>query len=391
MHDAPLILTSRDPITRRDVSTRPLLLLVIHLGSPPGSLSLPEPLDAISQPTEHPETFTSIAPNAVPRFRVALIPIGLALLGAIAIAAGAIRGFSRTGLAPYPIGQAIGAAVGLLLWPFLCAWIAYRIARRSNRAANWTFTIVLLLCFIGYATRTRTPVNVPSGPKPPSMAEIRAISEEAKKASLDGDEKRALELSAESAAKLQEVAAAAKGSEKTVMEYAALLARAQNEVLTQYITAARIYADAGAGSLQGLTDAASVEQRLALLATALSTHDGVITYFRTISDRIPQELASRGVAKKDADEFLAGFIANAKVENLLAIHAAEHGMLLAARARFNLLASSPGLWSVNPQGELVPAPAFPPDRLAEFHRLQSEIDRLADKQGELIEERKSGR
>lgn len=325
-------------------------------------------------------------PEIVPRFRLHLIAVGIAAIIAVAVFAGSIRGHADPDA--NRLSQAIGAVVGLLIWPLLASWLAFRLARRSNRVANGVFVAGVLLCLVSHVTRTR--VSPPAPPSSPSMAEIRALSEEARKASLDGDEQRALKLTAESAAKLDEVAANSKGSEKTVMEYAANLARAQNEVLKQYITAANVYADAGGASLVGLTDPQSIQPRLARLNAALSAHDGVIDYFRAISDRIPRELAAKGIAKKDADEFLAGFVANAKVENLLAIHAAEHGMLLAARRRFDLLTANPGLWSVDAQGELIPAPAFPTAALEEFHRLQREIDRLADKQGELIQERKSG-
>lgn len=301
-----------------------------------------------------------------------------------------LRGLSRADPDAFHISRAIGAVVGLLLWPLLASWIAFRLARRSNGVGNAAFVVVLLVCLVAHITRTRTsPVSL-APPSVPSMAEIRALSEQAQKASLEGDEQRALQLTAESAAKLEAVAANSRGTEKIVMEYAAGLARAQNQVLKQYISAAGIYADSGGASLAGLSDAASIQSRLALLDAALSAHEHVVNYFRSISDRIPAELASKGVAKKDADEFLAGFAANAKVENLLAIHAAERGMLLAARKRFDLLKSKPGAWSVGPQGELIAGEGFPESDLAEFHRLQTEIDRLAEKQGLLIQERKSG-
>lgn len=331
---------------------------------------------------------TSVASS---RFRIDPILLGLALLVALAASAGAIRA-SAAASGSRPLIPSLASIIAIVVAPLIFSRIAFGLFSRSVRAANVTFAITLLLGFGIYVARGRSPAPTaaPAPASSTSLAEIRAISEEARKASLDGDEERALKLTAESAIKLDEVAANSKGSEKTVMEYAASLARAQNEVLKQYITAANVYADAGGASLVGLTDPQSIQPRLALLNAALSAHDGVIAYFRTISDRIPRELAAKGIAKKDADEFLAGFVANAKVENLLAIHAAEHGMLLAARRRFDLLAANPGLWSVDVRGDLIPVPAFPASTLEEFHRLQVEIDRLADKQGELIQARKAG-
>jgi hypothetical protein len=352
----------------------------------------------VIEPAETPSSATPPAAVSSPgpstdRYRIDPILIGLALLAGIAAAIGAVRALSGPGTESRPIAPAIGAIIGFVFLPFLISWAAFRLTSRSRRAANVTFTIVLFLGFAAYATRSRGPVvgTVPGSSNPTSLAEIRAITEEARKASLDGDEERALQLTAESANKLDEAAASAQGSEKIVMEYAANLARAQNQVLTQYITAAGKYSGDGGGGLTGLSDTASIENRLALLNSAVSTHDDVLAYFRTISDRIPRELAAKGVAKSDADEFLAGFVANAKIENLLAIHAAEHGMLLAARKRFDLLKANPGVWNVSPQGDLVATPGFPEVALAEFNRLQSEIDRLAEKQGLLIEERKAGR
>lgn len=342
---------------------------------------------------EEPSRSPSASPPALPsRFRVDPILLGLAFLAGLAAAIGAVRSFSNAGAEARPIATSITAILAVLVTPFLLAWVAFRFTSRSNRAANVVFAVVLLLGFGAYASRGRAPVAEPVRPpsNSTSLAEIRAISEEARRASLAGDEDRALELTAESATKLEQVAAATTGSEKIVMEYAASLARAQNDVLKKYITAAGQYSDAGAASLVGLTDTESIDRRLSLLAAAISAHDGVIAYFRAISDRIPQELAARGVAKKDADEFLSGFVANAKVENLLAIHAAEHGMLLAARNRFDLLKTHAGKWSVNPQGDLAAAAEFPEADLVEFNRMQSEIERLADKQAVLIEERKSG-
>ncbi len=225
---------------------------------------------------------------------------------------------------------------------------------------------------------------------PASLAEIRAITEEARKASLSGDDKTAISLTEESARKLEAAAATSKGAEKVVMDYAAALAKSQNDVLTKYIGAANKYADAGAASLAGLHDSAALEARVALLSDAITAHDDALKYFRTISDRIPRELAARGVAKKDSDEFLAGFVANAKIENLLAIHSMEHGMLLAARRRFEILRDNPGRWSVGERGALVASETFPAGALTEFNHLGDEIDRLATKQAELIEERKSG-
>lgn len=357
---------------------------------------MPDAGDAPSQPADLQVPLSPAASGAAPpkppRFKLYLIPVGIAAVASVAVLAGSLRGLARSDPDGFRISQAMGAVVGLLLWPLLAAWIVFRLAGRSNRVGNAAFIVVLLLCLVAHATRTR--VDAPTSTLPQkdqtSIAEIRAISEEARKASLEGDEERALKLTAESAAKLDEVAATAKGSEKIVMEYAANLARAQNEVLKQYITAAGVYSDAGGASLIGLADPESLERRLALLGTAISTHDAVIVYFRTISDRIPRDLSSKGVAKKDSDEFLSGFVANAKIENLLAIHAAEHRMLLAARKRFDLLKSKPGVWSVSPQGELIAGEGFLDTDIAEFRRLQSEIDRLAEKQGVLIEERKSG-
>jgi len=371
-----------------------------HQGTPRGiPLASPERSNLVTDPAD--PQFSSIpqsGPGASPaaassrRYRLDPILVGLALLVGLAACVGAIRTISVVGAQPRPIASVVGAIIALVGGPFLVSWVAFRIASRSHRVANIAFTVVLVLGLVAYATRSRGPVgpSAPVAPNSPSIAEIRAISEEARKASLEGDEQRALKLTAESAAKLDEVASTAKGSEKVVMEYAANLARAQNDVLKQYIDAAGLYSEAGGANLSGLADPESLDRRLALLGTAISTHDAVIAYFRTISDRIPRDLSSKGVAKKESDEFLSGFVANAKIENLLAIHAAEHGMLLAARKRFDLLKSRPGAWSVGPQGQLIAGEGFPESDLAEFHRLQSEIDSLAEKQGVLILQRKSG-
>lgn len=339
--------------------------------------------------TPAPSAGTEPAP---PRFRLDPIPLGIAAVAAIAVFAGTIRTLARTDPDASRFSHAIGAVIGLLLWPLIASWIAFRLAGRSNRFANGAFILVLLICLVAHATRTRVPppAPAPGAQKSASIAEIRAIAEQARQASLGGDEQKAIELTAESASKLDQAASAATGPEKTVIEYAASLARSQNDVLKAYITAAGKYADAGGASLAGLSDSASINARLALLDPAIAAHDAVIAYFRAISGRIPVELAARGVPKKSADDFLAGFIANAKIDNLLAIHSAEHGMLVAARRRLELLQANPGKWTGTPESGLVLAETFPDKDRSEFLTLGGTIDKLAAKQGELIAERKSG-
>ncbi|MBL8875495.1 MAG: hypothetical protein JNM86_06835 [Phycisphaerae bacterium] len=332
------------------------------------------------------------AEPAPPRFRLDPIPLGIGAVAAIAVFAGTVRTLARADPDAYRISHALGAAIGLLLWPLIASWIAFRLAGRSIRFANGAFILVLLVCLVAHVTRSRGSPGAPapSAQTPASIAEIRALAEQAKQASLGGDEQKAIALTAESASKFDQAASVATGIDKVVMEYAASLARAQNDVLKAYITAAGTYADAGGTSLDGLRDSAAIDARLALLHPAVTAHDDVIAYFRSISDRIPTELAARSVPKKAADDFLAGFVANARIDNLLAIHAAEHGMLLAARRRFEILKANNGNWTNTPENGLAFGESFTQKDRDEFLKLGDTIDRLAAQQGELIAERKSG-
>jgi len=229
-----------------------------------------------------------------------------------------------------------------------------------------------------------------SDANPASLAEIRAITEEARKASLDGDDEKAIKLTAESARKLEAAAASSKGADKAVMEYAAALATAQNEILKTYIDAAGVYSRAGGNDLAGLSDASQVESRLRLLTDAIAAHQAVLTYFGSVEQRIPKELAARGVSEKDARDFAAGFAEQANMRSLLAIHQAEHQILLASRARFELLKANAGRWTVTEKGLLVADTGFSEKDFAEFNRLGDEIAALAKQQGALVEARKGG-
>lgn len=274
----------------------------------------------------------------------------------------------------------------------------------TTRARLPFFPIVatLFAAIVGIALflrNTRTgPFSAPK-PAPPgaatsdpaALAEIRSISEEARKASLDGDDEKAIRLTAESAKKLEAVAASSTGAEKAVMEYAAALASEQNQILKKYIDAANAYANAGGSSFKGLTDAQSVRARIVLLDQATSSHDAVIEYFSTISSRIPKDLAARGVSKKDADEFAAGFDAKANPENLLGIHRLEHRILLASKEQFNVLEANAGRWSVESDGELSFSGDFPKDAQEQIANLRGRIDSFASQQELLIEARKAGR
>jgi len=250
-----------------------------------------------------------------------------------------------------------------------------------------TLAIVLV---VALRTHAPDPKQVPSDANPASLAEIRAITDEARKASLDGDDEKAIKLTAESARRLEAAAASSKGTDKAVMEYAAALANAQNEILKAYINAAGVYSRAGGNDLVGLTDSQQVESRLRLLNDAIAAHDAVLKYFGSIEQRIPRELAARGVGEKDAKDFAAGFSTQANIRNLLAIHQAEHQILLASRTRFEMLRASAGRWKVNENGLLVVDARFPEKDLAEFNRLGDEITALAKQQGALVEERKAG-
>ncbi|MBX3381327.1 MAG: hypothetical protein KF805_14625 [Phycisphaeraceae bacterium] len=342
---------------------------------------------------EHEDTGHATSPAAtVTRFRLHPIPAAIALVATVAVVVGAFRALSLSGADPRRIGEAMGTLIGLLLWPLLVGWAVFRLAGRSNRAGNWAFTIMLLLCLGAYSIglRAAAPQQRAADTNPASLAEIRAISEEARKASLDGDDEKAIRLTAESAKKLEAVAATSQGSDKAVMEYAAALAKAQNEILKKYIDAAGKYADAGGADLSGLSDAPGVEARLALLDQAIVAHDNVIEYFSAIENRIPKDLAERGANEKDAAQFLSGFLEKANLNNLLAIHRLEHGMLLASKSRFELLRANAGRWTVDANGELIAQVEFPDSDLAEFNRLGKEIDSLAEKQGVLVEQRKAG-
>lgn len=258
------------------------------------------------------------------------------------------------------------------------------------------FAVIVVIALFLRSARTapsagRNPAPPDAGASnPAALAEIRAISEEARKASLDGDDEKAIRLTAESAKKLEAVAASSTGAEKAVMEYAAALASEQNQILKKYIDAAGAYADAGGSSFAGLTDAQSVRARLALLEQAVKAHEAVIDYFQSISARIPRDLSARGVSKKDADEFAAGFNAKANPENLLGIHKLEHRILLASKERFELLEAHAGRWTVGSGGELVITDGFPKDAESTLASLGREIDALAAQQAALIEQRKSG-
>lgn len=343
--------------------------------------------------------------SSPPRFSLSKILLGIGCVAVIAVAVGSIRAISQSGNGSgvsagnhsaiqnaYSVGQAIGAVVGLVLWPLLAGWLAFRVFGRSNKAANAAFLCVLLLCLAAHtlrrgATQPRPPQQSQS---PASLAEIRAITEEARKASLDGDDERAIELTAESARKLKAAAANSTGSDKIVMEYAAALAKAQNELLKTYIDTAGAYTDDGGAALEGLDDPARLDKRIARLSDAISAHDPVVDYFGAIEANIPKELAQRGAKQEDIDQFLMGFTEKANLVNLLAIHRLEHAMLLASHARFELLRANAGKWSVSDKGSLIEAPGFSPEDLAEFNRLGTEVESLAEKQAALIEQRKAG-
>ncbi|MBX3390393.1 MAG: hypothetical protein KF691_13165 [Phycisphaeraceae bacterium] len=254
--------------------------------------------------------------------------------------------------------------------------------------------IVIVALVVRSARLAQAPREIPSKPEtsnPAALAEIRAISEEARKASLDGDDEKAIRLTAETAKKLEAVAASSTGAEKAVMEYAAALAAEQNQILKKYIDAAGAFADAGGTSYTGLTDAQSVQARQSLLETATSSHEAVIDYFRGISARIPKDLAARGVSRKDADEFAAGFNAKANPENLLGIHQLEHQILLASKQQFEVLEVNADRWSVTSEGELSFSDEFPKDAREEIARLRRQIESLASQQESLIEARKASR
>ena len=86
-------------------------------------------------------------------------------------------------------------------------------ARSRNRALGaglaLALAIALLLFLFANRSTLRTPQHASDSTQanPASLAEIRAITEEARKASLDGDDEKAISLTAESARRLEAAAA----------------------------------------------------------------------------------------------------------------------------------------------------------------------------------------
>lgn len=225
----------------------------------------------------------------------------------------------------------------------------------------------------------------PSGERA-GLAEVNALNEMARRASVSGENDKALAFSDESARKLRDLASKASGDERLLMEYASELAATQNEITRAFVSDSDAYVAAGGGDLGGLTDAGALEKRVGLLERTIASHGAFVAYFAGVEDRIGSDLRARGASAGAIREFVEGFRGQAKIDNLVRIHELQRAILEEERERFAILQRFPGQWKQAANGVELGA-AVPTEQRARFAAMESEIVGLREKMKALVQER----
>ena len=324
----------------------------------------------------------STAAPAKPSFKPHTALVALAILIMAASIVRMVIIASKQGLDSYSFGYDAGTAVGLILWPFVLGWGAFLLFRRSNRAGNIVFTIVLVL---GLLSLGKDVVRQNRAESTKLAKESAALAEQARAAAAKGENDKALALNNQAATKAEESAKALGGYTRITGEYGASISKRINELMRVYLASVSEFTKAGGQSCAGLTDEEAVNKRLAVLDDAIEKHDAVLTYLHSIGEAMPKDLSEKGVPPDLVAKFVEGFMSGGKVDNIIRIHELEDGMLNIFGAKLDILKHNLGKWTCK-EGNIAPGAEFPDEDLKESNDLHAKLNEIVKEQGVLTAE-----
>jgi len=319
---------------------------------------------------------------AKPSFKPHMALVLLAILVMAATLVRVIMVVSKQGLESYNISYEIGRAVGVILWPFVFGWIAYRLFKRSNRAGNIIFAAFLIAGMVNLARDVRGQNRVESQKL---AKESAALAERASAAAAKGETDKAIALNNQAATKAEESAKALGGYNAITGEYGASVGKRINELMRIYLASVSEFTKAGGPSCTGLTDEEVANKRLAVLDDAIEKHNAVLTYLNSIAETMPKDLTEKGVPPDLVAKFVEGFMSGGKVNNVIRIHELEHDMLNIFGAKLDILKQNLGKWRCK-EGNIAVGAEFPDEQLKEFNDLQAKLDGIVKEQGALTAE-----
>lgn len=324
-------------------------------------------------------------PARPPRFRIqrvtAILLLVAGLLGLVFLA----QALVLTGLDSAATSRATGLLFGLAVWPLLLGWGSYRLSGRSVLTGNIVMSIMAVLVAISFgAMILGAEVARRRAPAEAAMRECEGLMAAAREAEGAGDFDRALSLAEQASAKMKQAADLGLRGAVAVAYSAEVTARrtALNRV---YIEASTRFREAGGGSINGLTDSASVQARVDLLRAALDAHAAVLRHFETALDDARRDLAARGVSAENIDSFVRGADKGGRVGLVIKLHRLEQSLLESVREQLDLLLKHPGAWKGDPQGRLITLEGFPAEAVGRYNQLARQARTDSDEQARLRE------
>ncbi len=338
--------------------------------------------DSIVLPTTNQEPEADSEPSKPVAFRLDTYSTIVAILALLVAICLSVLMAYRQGLESDGVAWVTGRVLGMFVWPLVLSYGAFRFSRRSNRVGNVVFVLVLLLSAFSMGLRyaaSERRANREQMVK--STAEYEAETAKARKLAAAGNSEQAAEAAAAATAKhLDEMVARSSGTEKIVIEYAAVINTRQSEATKLYLDSVGAFQRTGGFALVGLSGIESVQARLDALEASIRVHADLLGLLRSMVDRVRTDLAAKGVPTTEIEAFIRGATANDQVGKAIKSNELEHEMLGAMKRRFEILRKTVGNWEVDAEGTLQVADGFPDPDLEEYNKMGKRYAELSAEQ-----------
>ena len=291
------------------------------------------------------------------------------------------EGMRDRGLDATEVGRGAGYLVGMVFWPFVLGWAAFRLAGRSNRAGNIVASIVLLLITVGLGNEVvKARSNRLESQFKAKYAEFETLSAQSQDAERNGDPIEATRTADRASQKLLEAAEFARGEARISLRYTAESNLARNAATRAYLEAVGRFMDAGGMTFVGASDKASLNARGELLAAAIRAQTTLLDSLAGFETATKAELARRGATEATIKAYVLRMITSLRLPQIIEIQKLEGGMLAAFADQLALLKKNQGKWEPTDQGVPRPLEGFPEADIKEFDRLAAAVRAQAEEQ-----------